>query len=953
MSDGSIHLAPHAIDIQSIAEQTKALLDDAIGAVLVETPPLNKFMGYYKVENTYSRGDVVRMGSTLAVCHKPHAKYSDFDKSFIVMLGENGGGVVSGGGGGGGFPTLVLSNLDMNNFAITNLRFPVLSTDAANKGYVDANAGVNTRLLLNTPAFLALAGASDGARLTGLSTPNAPRNGDLVIVSFDKTAPDNSKAGIWRHFNGVWSRVVDMSSGIPSNLDDLLDVVATAPKDGDIVSFNGTTKKWESGANTASATIKHFGANAVSAAATVGQTAEQVLLAKYTQLNGGIAAIKGVFAVIENGAGGDAKFNGVYYFDGTAWTKFAKELSTSGGVALLKALVADADPNLITTPFPAGTTQYTLELNAKEIKTVDNSGNWDTIYSETNIRNLIAQSRSFRGTVVEQGLVTVGTTQLGALPAESALTATDVGTYYVFVGTSGHVIATSEIGAAASNVDATVLTPGDWLQVANLGTIVTPKYGYVVIHGDTLSMARARAVFGLNLWADGAFERGSIVRYQPTPNAGIHYYINQTDVKSGDTAPGATPPPGMSATPIVVTVTAITAGKSYDMAITGGPVSTAAVLNITLDVDDTPGADPQTAALTAGMTADQVADAIIAGWSNPATTATKKSPGVIHVETKLPTDSITVLTINKTTLDGINATPGVNKWIDITPYAALSSLPDCYELLKAVDGQVPTWDAANARWKPGNIGGPTAYFGNGAYNVANVASAAGNYGMGADTQPPPQTYAPQTGDLYVDLSTGAAVVFTGTTPAGRKVPSITGANPIATLDFNKSSIAQLTDVDVLTNAPVEADVLTWDDTQKLWLPKKVATTLGDLTDVTESAAPQAGNMLVADGTGNWAEQANPSYTKTELDSKLQVLVTGLAHDVAVIDILNNPPLNPNEGDGYIVGIAPTGVWQTHTNEVSQASHLCLVTRSRWHWKSLGQGRRNERYCKCQFQERRR
>ncbi len=939
--------------IERVAEfimiEYKDIFADMAAAEVVDVhQEIKRFEGTYKIGKTYAKGDVVRHPAGLYLAlKKTSANLADKEawaQMFEVSTALGGGGGGGGGGLGGGWPTTVLSDLNMNNFSITNLKPPVSGRDAATKDYVDTNGGNISKASISTTQFLALTGASDGARIDSMfAGGRLPVAGDLVFVGYDKTASDNSKAGIYR-YSGNWSRIVDLSNGVPQTLDDLLDVVAVSPTANQVIAWNAVTKKWESQDNNAAAVIKHFAATAVSAAGTAGQTAEQILLAKYATLAGS-APRAGVFAVIENGAGNDGKFNGVYYFDGTNWTKFARELSASGAGGLVKALVADPDPNLITTPQPLGTAQYTVENNAKEIKVVDGAGNWNTIFSETAIRNLIAQSRSFKGTVVEKGATVVGTSPLDVLPVTTALTATDVGTYYVFVGTGGHVILANEIGGGVSNVDGTVLSPGDWIQVANLGTVLVPKYDYVVIHGDTLSMARARAVFGLNLWADGAFERGSIVRYQPTPNAGIHYYVASGDVLTGDTAPGAVPPPGTSATPIAVTVTSVTGGKEYNMTVTGGPASGGGVLNVTFDVDATPGADIQTATITAGMTADQVADAIVAGWSNPQTTATKGAAGVVNVKVKNVADSITVFTINAASLVAVNATAGVNKWVDITPYAALSSLPDCYELLKATDGQVPSWSVANRRWEPTTPNQPLVYMGTGVWDASKLASRPDNLGFPADTLPAPTVYGPQAGDLYINLSSGKVTNFTGPAPSSRSTATFTGGTESPTLDVTQSSIAKLTDVDVATAAPKDGEVLTYDLATTKWQPKKVATSLGDLTDVTEAPASTIGNILVADGSGLWTEQANPSYTKTEIDTKISGILTGIVHDISVKDILNTPPLNPLEGDAYIIGTAPLLGWLGHANEVAyfdsgawiftpaqaNEAHLVEALQSIWAW----------------------
>jgi microcystin-dependent protein len=206
--------------------------------------------------------------------------------------------------------------------------------------------------------------------------------------------------------------------------------------------------------------------------------------------------------------------------------------------------------------------------------------------------------------------------------------------------------------------------------------------------------------------------------------------------------------------------------------------------------------------------------------------------------------------------------------------------------------------------------------GTGVWDASKLASRPDNLGFPADTLPAPAVYGPQAGDLYINLSSGKVTNFTGPAPSSRSTATFTGGTESPTLDVTQSSIAKLTDVDVATTAPKNGEVLTYDLTTTKWLPKKVATTLGDLLDVTESPAPQSGNVLIADGTGLWTEAPNPSYTKVELDTKLTTILTGLAHGVAVNDILNAPPINPVEGDAYIIGIAPLGIWAGKNDQVA-------------------------------------
>lgn len=280
------------------------------------------------------------------------------------------------------------------------------------------------------------------------------------------------------------------------------------------------------------------------------------------------------------------------------------------------------------------------------------------------------------------------------------------------------------------------------------------------------------------------------------------------------------------------------------------------------------------------------------------------------------------------TTRGAYPTMATNTGLDIVN-AALADLTDVdVKTTPPAKGQTLLWNDVTGKWGPGNTGQPLIYMGNGAFNAANVALPASNYGMGVGTVPNPQTIRPQTGDIYLDLLTGTVTMLTGGAAADRGVASsITGGTTSTALDFNKGALSKLTDVDLRTANPTEGQVLTYNAATSTWVPRAVATTLGALTDVTESPAPAAGNLLVAVGDGTWTEQANPSYTKAEINTRLDNIITGFSHDIAVLDILNVPPTNPDEEAAYIVGLAPTGAWAAHANDIA------IWTRGQWEYQT--------------------
>jgi len=156
--------------------------------------------------------------------------------------------------------------------------------------------------------------------------------------------------------------------------------------------------------------------------------------------------------------------------------------------------------------------QMTNENGHREIKQWDQvAGQWLTIYSEDEVKAWIAAGNLFVGTIQDAGHGTAGAIDTPNMPAQTALGPTEKGKYWVWAGASGHVLGVGEIGGVASAIDGQLLNPGDWVQVAEptAGT-----YIYTVIPGDLLAKARGDALYGLNIWTQGAYESGSIVVHQ-------------------------------------------------------------------------------------------------------------------------------------------------------------------------------------------------------------------------------------------------------------------------------------------------------------------------------------------------------------------------------------------------------------------------------------------------------
>ena len=87
------------------------------------------------------------------------------------------------------------------------------------------------------------------------------------------------------------------------------------------------------------------------------------------------------------------------------------------------------------------------------------------------------------------------------------------------------------------------------------------------------------------------------------------------------------------------------------------------------------------------------------------------------------------------------------------------------------------------------------------------------------------------------------------------------------------------------------------------------------------------------------------YTKAEVDAKIDTLVTGIVHGLAVYDIASTPPAAPVVDTPYIVGPAATGDFATHEDKmaiwdgtkwtfsdpINSESHLVETQSATYHW----------------------
>ena len=83
---------------------------------------------------------------------------------------------------------------------------------------------------------------------------------------------------------------------------------------------------------------------------------------------------------------------------------------------------------------------------------------------------------------------------------------------------------------------------------------------------------------------------------------------------------------------------------------------------------------------------------------------------------------------------------------------------------------------------------------------------------------------------------------------------------------------------------------------------------------TVGAVKPDGSTTFTDSNGTLSSIV--SYTKAEVDAKVDALTIGLSHSESVIDIRSVPPATPNNMDAYIVGANPSGGFLGHLDHVA-------------------------------------
>ena len=75
--------------------------------------------------------------------------------------------------------------------------------------------------------------------------------------------------------------------------------------------------------------------------------------------------------------------------------------------------------------------------------------------------------------------------------------------------------------------------------------------------------------------------------------------------------------------------------------------------------------------------------------------------------------------------------------------------------------------------------------------------------------------------------------------------------------------------------------------------------------------------IAASVANPWRKELIDSYSKADVDNKVNALAGGMSHGEAVVDFLAAPPASPVAGEAYIVSPNATGAWAGKDNQIAQ------------------------------------
>ena len=171
------------------------------------------------------------------------------------------------------------------------------------------------------------------------------------------------------------------------------------------------------------------------------------------------------------------------------------------------------------------------------------SGSFLPVYDTDLIREYVAATNLFEGTVVPDGQAVPGAIEFSQLPD---LTSTDpqviddnliyVAHYWTFTLNNTYTVLPGDACGVGRDLAGAVLSPGDWLQVVNRGTTGAPDLQWVAVLGEILSKSVGDSLYAKLIGGFGVYTPG---RTYPATSVIQHRGLYWESLADIDPAPAA------------------------------------------------------------------------------------------------------------------------------------------------------------------------------------------------------------------------------------------------------------------------------------------------------------------------------------------------------------------------------------------------------------------------------
>jgi hypothetical protein len=320
---------------------------------------------------------------------------------------------------------------------------------------------------------------------------------------------------------------------------DLTDVGPQIPTDNQILKWNEAAKQYQP-VNPPGGDV-HL-ADSDDAGNQPGTNDTQKIEKLYEALNGGIPAKEGDVIIISKGVNGAYfHFVGTWFFEGSGWVLGASGSDGGTPKPTINWRGSTADPQA--PGVLAGDLDVVTENLNKGISVFDGA-NYQAVLRESEIKQWIAAGSLFQGAIDSKPNLKVD------LPTPDL---TNKGFYWTWTGPASTDVIPVDFPA---NGFTATLQVGDWIQSDGTKFIHVPS--------DLLSKLRWEGIGSFKTWADGSWEKDSLVIRNG------RYYRAQSTIAPGDATPEAAGSKWSDITPILklndlsdVDLTGVDATKPY------------------------------------------------------------------------------------------------------------------------------------------------------------------------------------------------------------------------------------------------------------------------------------------------------------------------------------------------------------------------------------------------------